>query len=103
MTPAEGTIALNNALFGTSFDGSIQGNSQRAFTGTKDGVTVVYAKGTGSNMYLNDEHLRLYQGNTLTVSVATGLLTKLEFTLATSTTKTLEASTGTVASCASMV
>ena len=65
-------IALNNALFGTSFEGSIQNNSQGTFTGTKSGITVTYAKGDGGSMYINDEQLRLYQGNTLTISTSSG-------------------------------
>ena len=49
-------------------------------------------------MYINDEQLRLYQGNTLTVSTAAGQLTELEFTIVLNKGgKTLEASVGTSA------
>ena len=96
-TPAEGTIALNNALFGTNYDGSIAKADNADLVGTKDGVTVVYALGTdGANRYCNDSQIRLYQKNTLTISVAEGELTELEFQLAQSTSKKLQANVGTV-------
>ena len=63
--------------------------------GTQDGVTVIYSKGTGSNRYCNDNHIRLYQGNTLTVKVGQGTLKEVEFVNKNSD-KQLEASTGTV-------
>ena len=98
-TPTDATvIALNNALFGTSFSGSLTGSDQKTYTGTKNGITISYEKGTGSSMYINDEQLRLYQGNTLTVSTAAGQLTELEFTIVLNKGgKTLEASVGTSA------
>ena len=99
VTPTEGTvIALNNSLFGTSFDGSLTGNELKDYAGTQNGVTVVYGKGTGSNMYLNDAQLRLYPGNTLSISTSNGALTEVEFTIVLNKGgKTMEASVGTVA------
>jgi endonuclease I len=94
--PAEGTIALNNTFFNVSYTGSIPSNATQDLVGTQDGVTVNYSLGTGANRYCNDSQIRLYQGNTLTVSVAQGELTELEFTLARETSKTLMASTGTI-------
>ena len=88
-------IALNNAFFGTSYTGSM-GNTSETLTGTKDGITVTYDLGSGSNRYCNDSQIRLYQGNTLTVSVGTGSMVGVDFVLATTTTKTLEASNGSV-------
>ena len=98
-TPSDAVeIALNNALFGTSFEGSIQSSSQGTFTGTKSGITVTYAKGDGSSMYINDEQLRLYQGNTLTISTSSGKMTEVEFTIVLNKgNKTLSATEGTVA------
>lgn len=96
-TPDESTIALNNALFGTSYEGSILKADADDLVGTKNGVTVVYALGDGgSNRYCNDSQIRLYQKNTLTISVADGELTELEFQLAQSTQKKLQATVGSV-------
>lgn len=92
-TPVNCEIALNNAFFGTSFGGSIT-NYTEDMTGTQNGVTVAYSLGNGTNRYCNDSQIRLYQGNTLTVSVAQGTLTGIEFT--TSGSKVLKASVGTV-------
>ena len=63
-------------------------------TGTQNGVTVVYALGSGSNRYCNNTQIRLYQNNTLTVSVAQGTLTSIDFV--TTGGKTLNASVGNV-------
>jgi len=94
-TPVNCEIALNNTLFGTSYSGSM-GNVDEDLTGTKDGVTVTYAKGTGSNRYCNDAQIRIYPGNVLTLSVGQGTITGLEFTMPESTTKVLKASVGNV-------
>ena len=94
--PAEGTILLCNALFGTNYEGSILKSDNQDLVGTQDGVTVVYSLGSGDNRYVNDSQIRLYQKNTLTVSVATGHLEEIEFTLAKTTSKTLSANVGTV-------
>ncbi len=96
-TPAEGMIAFGNQLFGTSFTGSVSGNDMGDFSGTKNGVTVTYSKGEGTNQYISDSQIRLYQKNRLVISVGNGYMTKLEFQLAKETSKVLNASTGTVA------
>lgn len=93
-TPVDCELALNDAFFGTSFGGVIN-NYDDDMVGTQDGVTVIYSKGTGSNRYSNDNHIRLYQGNTLTVKVGQGTLKGIEFVNKNSD-KQLEASTGTV-------
>lgn len=95
-TPAEGTIALNNAFFGTNYEGSIAKADNQDLVGTKDGITVVYSLASGDNRYCNDTHIRLYQKNTLTISVDSGTMTEIEFQLMQSTTKKLQASTGNV-------
>ena len=88
-------IALNNAFFGTSYTGAMS-NVSETLTGTQDGITVTYDKGTSSNRYCNNNQIRLYYGNSLTVSVGTGSLVGVEFVLPATSTKTLEASEGTV-------
>lgn len=93
-TPADCELTLNDAFFGTSFGGAIN-NYDDDLVCTQDGVTVIYSKGTGSNRYCNDNHIRLYQGNTLTVKVGQGTLKGIEFVNKNSD-KQLEASTGTV-------
>ena len=95
VTPVEGTIALNDSFFGTSFGGSITSAQMGDFTGTKDGITVTYSKGTGANQYINDSQIRLYPGNTITVSSDEGDIIWAEFTLVLNKEgKTMEASTG---------
>lgn len=96
-TTEEGTIALNNSLFGTSYSGSIAKSDNADLTGTCNGITVVYALGAGGqNRYCNDDHIRLYPYNTLSFSISEGTLTEIEFQLKESTTKTLTASEGSV-------
>ena len=91
----EVTIALNNSLFGTSFTGTVSGMGD--FTGTKDGITVIYSKGSGSNQFINDSQIRLYAGNTLTISSDVGDIIDVEFTkVGEKGSKVLQASEGTV-------
>ena len=91
-----GTILLNNTLFGTSYSGTIQSSNSEDLVGTMNGVTVVYALGSGSNRYCSDDQIRLYQNNTLTFSVSENTIKQLEFELAKETSKHLLASTGSV-------
>ena len=94
-TPAEGTIALNNVFFGSE-SGTIAKGTSQDLTGTQDGVTVTYALGSGGQRYCGTDHIRMYGGNKLTVSVTQGTIVGLEFELKESTTKGWNASTGTV-------
>ena len=88
-------IALNNSLFGTSFTGTVSGMGD--FTGTKDGITVIYSKGSGGNQFINDSQIRIYAGNTLTISSNVGDITDAEFTkVGEKGSKVLQASEGTV-------
>ena len=57
---------------------------------------MVYALGEGSNRYCNDQQIRLYPGNTLTLSVDDGRLTALTFTLGGTTNNSLNANSGKV-------
>ena len=87
-------IALNNAFFGTSFNGAIT-NYTNDLVGTKDGVSVTYSLGEGGgNRYCNDSQIRLYQKNVLKVSVEQATITSIEFT--TSGSKILKANVGTM-------
>jgi hypothetical protein len=56
---------------------------------------VTYALGTGGQRYANGDHIRLYDGNLLTVSLSQGVLTEIEF-VTKNTSKQLQASTGSV-------
>lgn len=73
--PLEVTIGLNNTTYGTSYGGSLSGADLTNFTcasGTISNVTVEYAKGTGSNVYINNTQTRIYGGNTLTFTAPSG-------------------------------
>lgn len=87
-------IALNNAFFGTSFNGAI--NKYTAdLVGTKDGISVTYSLGDGgTNRYCNDSQIRLYQKNVLKVSAEQATIVGVEFT--TSGSKVLKANVGTM-------
>ena len=95
-TPENATIALNHTFFNCSYSGSINSSDSQDLVGTQNGITVNYSLSSGANRYCNDSQIRLYQNNTLTVSVGEGTITKIEFELAASTSKTLSASTGTM-------
>ena len=88
-------IALNNVFFGLTSTGTIAKANSDDLVGVKEGITVNYALGDGNQRYANDAHIRIYAGNTLTVSVAQGVITEIEFVTA-NTGKTLQASVGTV-------
>ena len=83
--PVDGEIALDNELFGTSYSGSINRSDNNDLTGTQNGITVIYSLGTGQNRYCNDEQIRLYPGNTLTISVEQGTMAAIEFVFASGT------------------
>ena len=88
-------IALNNVFFGLTSTGTIAKSNSDDLVGVKEGITVNYALGDGNQRYATDAHIRIYAGNTLTVSVAQGVITEIEFVTA-NTGKTLQASVGTV-------
>ncbi len=87
-------FALNNVTFGTTLSGALSGTDLRDYTATKDGVTITYGLGGGANMYMNDKQIRLYAGNTFTVTSSGSDITEMTFTLAQSSSKILECSTG---------
>ena len=88
-------IALNNVFFGLTSTGTIAKSNSDDLVGVKEGITVNYALGDGNQRYATDAHIRIYAGNTLTVSVAQGGITEIEFVTA-NTGKSLQASVGTV-------
>ena len=79
-TPTDDEIVINNAFFGISSSGTIAKTVEEDYVGTANGVKVVYALGTGSQRYANETEIRVYTGNTLTVSVENGTMTKIEIT-----------------------
>jgi endonuclease I len=92
-TPVDCDVVINNALFGSSANGTIAKSDDADLTGSQNGITFVYALGSGNQRYANATEIRLYNGNTLTISVAEGKLTALDFTIG-SKTSPLSADTG---------
>ena len=90
------TILLNNEFFNVSYNSTVASTNTEEFVGKQDGITVVYALGTGSQRYINDAQIRLYPNNELTFSIKTGNLTEISFTLAKSSSNQLLASSGKV-------
>ena len=82
ITPGEYCITPNNKFWGTNFSGSITGDAlNQTYIGRQDDITIQYAKGSGSNLYINDSQTRTYSGTTLTFSVPSGyLITAIAFT-----------------------
>lgn len=93
VTPVDCDVVINNALFGSSANGTIAKSDDADLTGSQNGITFVYALGSGNQRYANATEIRLYNGNTLTISVAEGKLTALDFTIG-SKTSPLSADTG---------
>ena len=94
--PTQFDIALNNAFFGTNYNGSASGiTDEKPVTGVKNEVTVTYA-GSG-NHYINDSQIRFYPNNKLTFEAPEGYdISSIVFTAASSTwAATISASTGT--------
>ena len=97
VTAEEVDFALNNVTFGTTVSGALSGSALHDYTATKDGITVTYAKGSGTNMYMNDKQIRLYGGNSITVSSDNRQLAEMEFTLVLNKDgKTMQCTTGTI-------
>ena len=74
-------LALNNAFFGVSSTGTIAKSNSNDLVGEQNGVTFTYSLGTGGQRYANNNEIRLYTGNKLTVSVASGTIVGLDFTI----------------------
>lgn len=91
--PTDGAVDLNNVFFSFEGSGTINSSNKEDLVGTKNGVTMTYALGTGGQRWATDSEIRLYTGNTLTISVAEGTLTEMTFTIGTKTSP-LNADTG---------
>lgn len=74
-------IALNNAFFGITTTSTIAASISEDFVKEENGVTFIYALGTGQQRYANANEIRLYKNNKLTVSVASGTIVGLDFTI----------------------
>ena len=77
--PSDGEIKLCDDLFSTGFGGVIDSKNQGNFKAEENGVTIEYKVGDGSNQFMNSTHLRLYPGNKLVMSVATGNISAVDF------------------------
>ena len=96
-TPTDGTIELSNVFFDTGWTGVRPSGTSVSYTARTGGISVTYALGSGSNMYANAEQIRLYPGNTLTVSCEATTLSTIAFSVKENEGgKTLLASTGTM-------
>ena len=82
VTPGEYDIVPNNTFFNTTANGSISGAAASlTYTGTQNDITVTYAKGSQSNMYINASQTRAYNGSVMTFSVPAGyVITAIVFT-----------------------
>ncbi|MBR2237616.1 MAG: endonuclease [Prevotella sp.] len=74
------TIALNSKFFGGEWTGVRPAASSCTLRGEKGGITVEYALGNeGSNMYLGNDHIRLYQKNLLVVTATDATMQDITF------------------------
>ncbi len=79
--PTAVSITNWNTLFGTTNNGSLSGDALKTYEGTMDNVIIVYAKGSGSNMYMKDTEIRLYNGTILSFEAPVDyVVTEIEFT-----------------------
>lgn len=65
-------ITLNNTFFGCSSFNSWTNKMATSFTGKQNKVTVIYGKGSTSNMYCTAEKIRFYDYNSFTITAPTG-------------------------------
>lgn len=91
--PTDGVVDLNNVFFSYEGSGTINSSNTVDLVGSKNGVTMTYALGTGGQRWATDTEIRLYTGNTLTISVDQGTLTEMVFTIGTKTSP-LKTNTG---------
>jgi hypothetical protein len=91
------SIALNAGKFDSPWSGAWKSGGQTELTTTQFGITVDYNKDSGQNMYVSDSQIRLYTGNTLTVTSPDYDMTGIEFSVVKNDKqKTLSATSGTV-------
>ena len=98
--PTAFDIYLNDAFFGTNYNGTASGiTDANSVSGSLHNVNVTYA-GSG-NHYINDSQIRFYPSNKLTFEAPTGYnITKIVFTATTggTWTATISANSGTYTS-----
>ena len=95
MQPTEVETGSWNALFGTSFDGSLQETQFADFQGTIDNVKIEYLKGTADYMYIKNTEIRIYNGNSLRFTAPAGyVITRIDFTGSVSADKAPKVDTG---------
>ncbi len=74
------TIALNSRFFGSEWTGTRPAAASCTLRGEKSNVTVEYALGNeGRNMYLGNDHIRLYQRNLLVVTATDATMQDITF------------------------
>ena len=95
--PVDGELILNADFFGVAYTGTIPESDTNDLVGEENGIKVEYVKGTSQYRYANNSEIRIYKGNTFTVSVGQGTLTEIEFTTG-KKTNTLKADVGNVSS-----
>ena len=86
-----------NAIFGTSYTGSVTGIVKNEFTlsGTSNGVSIEVNNGISTNGYVKSGDFRLYNGYTMTFTAPTGKnITKITATKGGKTITAIAASTG---------
>ena len=96
--PTSFDINLNNALFGTNYNGTASGiTDDNTLSGVLNNVTVTYA-GSG-NHYINNNQIRFYPNNKLKLEAPTGyVITKIVFTSDGTWAATISANEGTYTS-----
>ena len=89
---------LSSEFFNVSYNTTVSSSaSSEDFVGKQNGITVVYALGSGAQRYITSSQIRLYPGNELTFSVEVGSMVEIEFTLDDKSPKIpLQASNGSV-------
>lgn len=88
-----------NALFGTSYTGSVTGVKANQFTlsGASNGVSIEVNNGSSLNGYVKSGDFRLYNGYTMTFAAPTGKnITKITATKGGKSIASIAASTGTL-------
>ena len=82
--PGAVEITPNYTFFGKTE--TFSGTDYAEVTGTTEGVTITYSKGTGINTYANGSAMRFYPGNTLKIDAPLSkTITKIIFTLSSGT------------------
>lgn len=76
----EVSVSLNNSFFGcTSFTSWTTGMAT-TLSGSEDKVSIIYGKGTSSNMYCSTEKVRFYTNNAFSINAPSGyFITKVVF------------------------